>query len=280
MGSTTRKLLVMLFTTAASSFAALAQSQDSLLASIKEAGQVKVALGAATPLVSTSPDGKATGYAVDLLDLVLKDWGLPPLTPVLTAWDAHVPALQARQLDAMGIASITELACKALAISAPYFVSHDVFFVRSGNPKHVTSISQMAQNPEIKLAVVTGSSQEVFAKARGVKSERIVHVPDVQAGAATVTSGRADAFQVGQLSVANPKQSGLDVVLDKELPVKGIGVAFRKQDMHSRDEFNEHLNKLRSNGVMKELYTGKYGLTDWDELAKLTKAGDLAPSCN
>ncbi|MGY4353022.1 ABC-type amino acid transport substrate-binding protein [Bradyrhizobium sp. GM7.3] len=130
------------------------------------------------------------------------------------------------------------------------------------------------------MAVVTGSSQEVFAKARGVKSEQIVRVPDVQAGAATVTSGRADAFQIGQASVANPKQSGLDVVIDKELPVKGIGVAFRKQDMHFRDEFNEHLNKLRSNGVMKELYTGKYGLADWDELAKLTKASDLVPSCN
>ncbi|MGY4353021.1 ABC-type amino acid transport substrate-binding protein [Bradyrhizobium sp. GM7.3] len=114
MGSTTRKLLVMLFTTAATSFGALAQSQDPLLASIKEARQVKVALGAATPLLSVSPDGKATGYTVDLLDIVLKDWGLPSLAPVLTAWDSHVPALQARQLDAMGIASVTEEACKAL----------------------------------------------------------------------------------------------------------------------------------------------------------------------
>lgn len=282
MGSATRKLVlaVVLFAAAGSSFVALAQTEDPLLASIKKAGQVKVALGAAAPLVSTSPDGKASGFTVELTDLVLKDWGLPPLTPVLTAWNAHAPALQAGQVDMVGVVSITGERCKAQAISAPYFVTRDALFVRSRNPKRVASVSQILQNPKIKLAVITASTQEVYAKGQGVKPEQIVRVPDVQAGVATVISGRADVFQIGRLSVANPEQNGLDVVLDKQLPLRGIGVAFRKQDVHARDEFNEHLNNLRSSGVMKELYAVKYRLTDWDVLSKFTKASDLDPNCD
>ncbi|MGY2803792.1 transporter substrate-binding domain-containing protein [Bradyrhizobium sp. USDA 4506] len=272
-------LQLIVCATAVLPFAALAQTEDPLLDSIRKTGEVKVGLGSAPPLVIVSPDGKATGYIVEMINLTLKHMGLPPLTPVVLAWSAVAPAMQAHQIDIGGVASITNERCRAVAISAPFFIDRDALFVLRGNPKHVTSVDEVAHSPEIKLAVVTGSTQEVYAKGHGIKPEQLVQVPDVQAGAATVIGGRADIFQVGRYSILKPEQNGLEVVIDNQLPLKGIGIAFRKEDARFRDRFNEHLNELRDNGVMNELYTVKHALPNWDVLAKLASAGDLEPNC-
>jgi polar amino acid transport system substrate-binding protein len=106
-----------------------------------------------------------------------------------------------------------------------------------------------------------------------------VRVPDIQAGIATVVGGRADAFAVGQFSVPNPQQKGVDLVVDQQAPVSSIAVAFRKEDVGFRDEFNKQIEAIRNNGAMKELYAGKYGFPNWDVLAKITNTNDLAPGC-
>lgn len=281
MRSVARKFarLVVLLAAAGFAFPVLAQTEDALMSSMKKAGQVKVALGSVAPLVSVSPDGKANGYFVELTDLVLKRLDLPPLTPILMAWNAQAPALQARQVDIVGVASITEERCKAIAISAPVFINRDALYVLPANPKQVTSVAQIARSPEIRLAVVTGSTQEAYAKGQGIKPEQLVRVADVQAGAATVIGGRADAFQIGQFSIISPEQKGLKEVADEQLPYKGVGLAFRKEDLRFRDAFNQQLNELRSNGEMKELYAVKYGFNSWDKLASLAKADDLDPRC-
>lgn len=106
-----------------------------------------------------------------------------------------------------------------------------------------------------------------------------MRVPDIQAGIATVLDGRTHAFAVGQFSVPNPQQNGVEVVVRKTSPGSGIGIAFRKEDADFRDQFNKQLEELRTNGAMKELYTVNYRISDWDTLATLTKASDVVPSC-
>lgn len=271
--------LVLLLTLGGYSLPASTE-EDPLLASIRKAGQVKVEVGVAPPYVVASPDGKMSGYAIDVIDLVLKGMSLPQLTPILIAWDAQIPALQARQMDFLAFDLISEARCKRGTIfSAPYFSMQDALYVLPGNPKHLMGYSHVAQNPEVKLAVTTGSSQEVYALKKGVKPEQLVKVPDVQAGAATVIGGRADAYALGQFTIANPGQKGLEAVVDEQAPLNARGVAFRKEDVRFRDAFNEQLNLLRRDGRLKELYAVKYGFPNFDTFAGLTKASDIVPSC-
>ncbi|MCK1406812.1 transporter substrate-binding domain-containing protein [Bradyrhizobium sp. 76] len=138
----------------------------------------------------------------------------------------------------------------------------------------------MQTSVEIKLAVITGSSQEAYAVKQGIARERLVRVPDIQAGVATVTSGRADALVVGQFSIPNAEQKGVEGVVDKEAPMNGIAAAFRKEDIHFRDAFNEQLSLLRRDGNMQQLYFAKYRISNWDTLAKFTEASDIEPSCD
>ncbi|MGY2812085.1 transporter substrate-binding domain-containing protein [Bradyrhizobium sp. USDA 4506] len=272
--------LLLLLTLAGYSLPAFAEAEDPLFASIRKAGQVKVELGVAPPYVVASPDGKMSGYAIDVIDLVLHGMKLPQLTPVPIAWDAQLPALQAHQMDFLAFDLISDARCKRGTIfSAPYFAMQDALYVLPRNPKRLMGYSHVAQNPDVKLAVTAGSSQEAYALSRGIKPEQLVRVPDVQAGAATVLSGRADAFALGQFTIASPAEKGLELVVDEGAPMNARGVAFRKENVRFRDAFNEQLNLLRSNGRLKELYAVKYGFPNFDTFAGMVKASDVVPSC-
>jgi polar amino acid transport system substrate-binding protein len=251
-----------------------------LLQSMQRAGEAKIAIAAAPPWASQSPSGEAQGYLVDVAAAALKAMGVSKLAATMTTWDAMIPGLQAKRFDFVPAGLlITEARCKAVAFSAPVTAQQDALYVPPGNPKRLTGVSQVASAPEIRLGVLTGSAQEAYALKQGVKAEQMVRVPDIQAGVATVIGGRADAFLVGQFSVPNPQQRGVEVVVDRNAPVAGIGIAFRKEDAAFRDAFDRQVATMRSNGTLRELYATKYGLPNWDTLAKLTKTTDVAPAC-
>lgn len=274
-----RLLLLVLPGAAGCSLPSNAQTGAPLYVSVQKAGEVKVGLGSAPPYIAVSPEGHATGYIVEVLNLALKGMGLPAMTPVVAKWDAMIPGLQARQFDFVGGQVITAARCKAVIFAAPIWVMRDALYTRPGNPKQLTGYLQVAQNSDVKLAVIVGTTQEAYALKQGVKSEQLVRVTDIQAGAATVTSGRADAFVVGQFTITNPEEKGLQVVVDKHAPTHGFAAVFRKEDAGFRDAFDEQLNLLRSNGTMEQLYVVKYGISNWEALAELTKASDAEPGC-
>ncbi|MCA6112198.1 transporter substrate-binding domain-containing protein [Bradyrhizobium cenepequi] len=278
-------LLGLLLTLTSYSFSTFARAEGALFGSIREANEVKVALASVAPYITLSPSGEVTGPSVDLQNMVLKGMGLKALTPILTGWDAMIPGLQAHQFDYIGAGiTISDERCKAVLFSTPHYAAHAGLFVLRGNPKHLTSVADIARRPEIKLA--TGRSLDeyrVYALKQGVKPEQIIPVPDIQAGAAMVIGGRADAYIVGQFTIPNPEERGLEVVVDKQSPVYASAVAFRKEDMKFREAFNEQLLVLIKNGTIQKLYE-KYGIPNGDKLAKLlanfTKAKDIVPSCD
>ncbi|KWV48087.1 hypothetical protein AS156_19165 [Bradyrhizobium macuxiense] len=278
-------VVVLLFAPVGHSFAATPQSEGSLLASIRKAGEIKVAMGSAPPYSFVSPTGEAEGYAIDVVKLALEGMGLSSIKVrgVLIAWDAMIPALQAHQVDLVvpGL-TITESRCKAVLYSVPTSAYQDALYLLPGNPKHLTGYSAVVRSPRIKLAVITGASQGAYAVKVGVKPEQLVLVTDIQAGAATVTGGRADAFAVSQSAIPAPEQKGLEVVIDQQSPINGYGVTFRKEDVRFRDAFNKQLNLLIGSGAIEKLYD-KYKIPNGGVVAglvaKFTKAGDMVPGC-
>ena len=103
-------------------------------------------------------------------------------------------------------------------------------------------------------------------------------MPDAQAGIAAVTSGRADAFVIGQFSVPNSRDRGVDIIVDKVSPMAAVAIAFRKEDAGTRDMINSKIAEMRSNGMLKTFYE-KNGFNNWDVLSKAIKPSDIAPDC-
>lgn len=272
--------LLVLFLVVGHSPSAFAQSDDSLSASIRKSGQLKMAMASVPPWTFVAPSGEAKGYTVEMVNIILKGMGLPTATAILTTWDTMIPGLQAHQVDmvAPGL-NITDARCKVVLFSAPTGISQDALYVPAGNAKRLTGYSQVAKSPEIKLAVLTGSSQEAYALKQGVKPEQLVRVPDTQAGIATISGGRSHAFALGQFSIADPAKKGLDVVVDKLSPVNGWAAAFRKEDVRFRDAFDKQLDLLRSNGALTEFFERAGVPQNVEVLSKYRKASDLVPNC-
>lgn len=259
---------------------AQAAGQENLVQSMVRAGVAKAAIAALPPYASRSPSGEAQGYMIDTSSAILRSLGVARIEAITTTFDAMIPGLQARQFDFVPAGlNITGARCAVVAFTAPFTVQNDGLYLRPGNPHGLTGYASAARNPTIRLAVLNGSTQEAFALRQGVKADQLVRVPDAQAGVAAVTGGRADAFALGQFSIPNHTQRGVELVVDRASPLSGVGIAFRKEDGAARDAFDAKLAELRADGTLKRLYE-QYGFTNWDVLAATTRAGDIAPECN
>lgn len=276
----TATLATMLVILSGVTGAATAQEPaDQLLTAMRRAGVAKIAVATLLPYATLSPNGQPEGYTIDISALAMQGLGVPKLSATVTTWDAMIPGLQARQFDFVPAGlSITTARCKAVLFSSPITAQQDALYVLPGNPKRLTGYTSVAQAPDVQLAVLVGSVQEAYALKQGIKPAQLLKVPDAQAGIATVIGGRAQAFAVGQFSVPNPEQKGVEVVIDKSSPVAAVGVAFRKENAQTRDAFNKQLEILRANGAMKDLYI-KWGLKNWETLARVTKTSDVASGC-
>jgi polar amino acid transport system substrate-binding protein len=259
-----------------------AQSGDDapLVKSWKQAGAAKVAIASAPPYAFLSPGGAPQGYLMEVSQEVLKALGVPKLTAVVTTWDAMIPGLQAKQYDFLpGGLNITAARCQVVAFTVPVTAQQDALYLKPGNPKKLTGYASLATTANAHLAVLAGSSQEAYALKQGVPAGQLVRVPDVQAGIAAVTGGRADAFAAGQFTVTEPDKKGVERVVDTTSPAVGIAFAFRKEDAAARDAFDAKIATLKADGRMKSLYADKYGFNNWDLLARINKATDLVADC-
>lgn len=265
------------------------QAEDQLSASIRKAGEIKVAAGAMPLLIDIAPDGSTSGYFVELMKLAFGGLKLPPIKLETTAWNAMIPALQAHRVDvvAPGL-QMTADRCNAILYSAPMYAARLGLYVKLGNPKQIKSIKQITDDPELKVSTVTGGNPEKFLLAHGVPAERIVRVPDDQSGAETVLRGRADTYLGGQYTIVSPKDKGLQVQMDDAVPLLGYGITFRKEDAALRDAVSEQINTLRSNGTLEKMYlkiakavgaTDKDAEANWALLSKVSKPGDIIPGC-
>jgi polar amino acid transport system substrate-binding protein len=253
---------------------------NDLFSDMKRAGGARIAIASVPPYAYLQPNGTPQGYLIDVSSAVAQAYGVPKLTATVTTWDAMIPGLQARQFDFVPAGlNITSERCKVVLFTAPVTVQHDALYVMRGNPRRLSGYASAASSSEVKMAVLAGSTQEAFARKQGVNENQLVMVPDTQAGIAAVTGGRADAFAIGQFSIPNPDQKGVEIVVDAASPLSGIGIAFRKEDQQARQAFNEKLDEMRLNGTLEQLYAKKYGFTNWDVLAKATKASDVASGC-
>ncbi len=255
-------------------------SDTALVKAWKQAGDAKVAIASTPPYAFLAPSGEPQGYLIEMSQEVLKGLGVPKLTAVVTTWDAMIPGLQARQYDFLpGGMNITVARCQVVAFTVPVTAQQDALYVKPGNPKKLTGYAAIAKNADTRVAVLAGSSQEAYAMKQNVATGQLMRVPDIQSGIAAVTGGRADAFIVGQFSVAEPEKKGVERVVDATSPAVGIAFAFRKEDATTRDAFDAQINALKANGTMKKLYVDKYGFNNWDLLARTNKATDIVPDC-
>ncbi|MDW0113828.1 ectoine/hydroxyectoine ABC transporter substrate-binding protein EhuB [Sporosarcina saromensis] len=244
---------------------------EDLLQSLQDKGVVKVGFANEKPYAFEDDNGELQGGAVAIAKEVFKNLGIEEVDGHLSDFGQLIPGLGAGKFDVItaGMA-ITPDRCKSVAFGEPEMQYGEGLIVATGNPENLRSYKDIAANPDIKVAVMSGATEKDFMMREGVDESQIMMVPDIPATFAAVESGRAHATTGTEMTIKMALESAnkdkLEFVTDFEQPdIEGVpsfgAAAFRIDDDELREAYNAELKKLKESGKIAELIE-PFGFTE------------------
>lgn len=226
-----------------------------------EDGYLRVGIANEPPYTEVNADGSVHGAEPDVLRAVLKTMGIPEIQGVITPYDAMIPGLNADRWDVIAAGLFMKQSrCAAVSYSEPVIVSTESFGTPVGNPKNITTVQDVLDNTDLKIAVLTGAFEEGILKEAGVPDSQMVPVKDSRSGMEAVTANRADAFLLPTLSLRSlvEQDSSVEVTAPiEDAPRTGSGAAFRSSDKELLDAYNEALAEFKKTQEFSDI------LTEW-----------------
>lgn len=249
------------------------RDQMDTLTKAKEQGYITVGFANENPYAYKNESGELTGEAVEIARVILNRLGIKELKGELTEFTSLIAGLQAERFDLITAGMfINENRCKAVLFADPEYSIGEALAVKAGNPLGLTSYHAIAEQPDLKVAVMAGAIEVEYLKAADVSEDQMLQVPDQDAAISALQSGRADAMTMtgpalqSRLEAAN--DSGLERVMNFEQPmmdgvsVRGYGAtAFRFGDEAFQEAYNAELNKMKESGELLEILK-KFGFTE------------------
>ncbi|WP_336825348.1 ectoine/hydroxyectoine ABC transporter substrate-binding protein EhuB [Sporosarcina sp. USHLN248] len=247
-----------------------AATGEGKLKSLQDKGVVKVGFANEKPY-AYEEDGELKGGAVAIAKAVFENLGIEEVDGHLSDFGQLIPGLGAGKFDVItaGMA-ISPDRCGSVDFGEPEMQYGEGLIVKKGNPEELHSYKDIANNPDIKVAVMSGATEKDFMLREGVAESQIVMVPDIPASFAAVESGRAHATTGTEMTIKmaleSANQDKLQFVEDFEQPnIKGVpsygAAAFHIDDDELREAYNEELRKLKESGKIAELIE-PYGFTE------------------
>ena len=237
---------------------------------VKEQGYIRAATANEVPYSYMQPDGTSAGIGPDVANQVLKSMGIEEVNWTVTPFGTLIPGLKARRYDFVAAEqNISPERCKQVAFTEPNSSYGEGLLVKKGNPKGLTTYADIAKDPSLTVAVVSGANNVDFLRAVGVKDDQIVFI-QANADAIPTVQSRVDAYAATELTVSelakDQDQVGqvspfTDPVVNDQ-PVRNYGgFAFRPEDKELRDAFNAALVEFRQTDEYKAILAN-YGLSE------------------
>lgn len=236
----------------------------SKLAELKEAGSITVGFANEAPYAYQDDSGELKGASVEVARAVFKELGIDEVKGQLADWGQLIPGVKTGKFDVItaGMAILPER-CEQIDFAEPSIVYGEGMVVKSENPLDLHSYKDIAANPDVTVAVMSGATEVEFLKAAGVKEDQIETYSDIAATMNAVKTGRADATTATELTVKMAVDSsgdGLTYVEDFEQPdvpnVPSYGAAgFAPDSDELTKAYNEALATLKENGELADVIT-------------------------
>jgi polar amino acid transport system substrate-binding protein len=265
--------------------AGLGSVQALTLEEVKSAGYIQGATANEVPYGYMKEDGSAAGIGPEVAIAVLKKMGVTDVNWTVTPFGTLIPGLKARRFAfAAAEQNISPERCKQVAFTEPNSSYGEGLLVKKGNPKKLTTYADIAKDPSLKVAVVSGANNIDFLRAVGVKDDQIVII-QANADALSTVQSRTDAYAATELTVSKLAEGGKDVEQVRPFtdpivngkPVRNYGgFAFRPEDKELHAAFNKALVDFRKTDDYKKILMS-YGLSA--ESIKAAEAKNVADLC-
>jgi len=242
------------------------------VAELQEEGTVNVGFANEPPYAfENSETGELEGANIEIATAVFEEMGVEEVNGHLTDWGELIPGVQAGQYDVItaGMAILPDR-CENASFSEPEMQYGEGLVVAAGNPEGIQSYADIADNPDVTLALMEGTTQFDFVEQEGVSDDQIMSVADIPGQLSAVQSGNADVAAATEATIRTAYESlgsdDVELVEDFEQPdVEGIpsygAAAFNQEDEELRDAYNEALETLKEDGTIDEILDNADGFT-------------------
>ncbi|WP_026570853.1 MULTISPECIES: ectoine/hydroxyectoine ABC transporter substrate-binding protein EhuB [Sediminibacillus] len=238
------------------------EGEGGKLAELQDAGKVTIGFANEKPY-AYEEDGELKGEAVAIAKEVFKNLGIDEVEGQLADFSQLIPGLQAGKFDvATAGMAITPERCENADFGEPEIKYGEGLIVEKGNPHNITSYSDIAENEDITVSVMSGATEIDFLQQEGVSEDQISEAPDIPATFSAVESGRAQATTGTEMTIKMALESAdtdaLEFVEGFEQPdIEGVpsygAAVFHPDNDDLREAYNEELQKLKDNGEIAGL---------------------------
>ncbi|MBP1580777.1 MAG: transporter substrate-binding domain-containing protein [Oscillospiraceae bacterium] len=239
---------------------ACAKKEDDLLATIKDRGEIIVAMeGTWAPWTYHDENDQLVGYDTEVATLIAEKLGVKA-TFVEGEWDGLLAGLDAGRYDIMvnGV-DITEDRLEKYDFSTPYAYNKTAVIVKSDN----TEITSMEDLDGKQTANTISSTYAEVAESYGAT---VTGVDDLNQTIELLLSGRIDATLNAEVTYydymkAHPDAEIKIATLDKDATQVAIPMRKGEESANLLKAINEALAELEAEGKLTEL-SEKYFGTD------------------
>lgn len=209
------------------------------------------------PFTVKGPDGKWSGFEIDLVNAICKRIQAK-CTVVETAWDGIIPALTTKKIDVIfNSMSITPEREKTIAFSVPYYYTPAVFV--GAKSLKLASINPSDMKGKT-IGVQTSTPSADYLKKVYAKSAKIRIYNTQDEVNADLAAGRIDLQLVDETGIYDFLKTPEGSKMEKKGTVPkdpifgpGIGAGLRKEDADLKKKFDEALKAINSSGEFKTI---------------------------
>jgi polar amino acid transport system substrate-binding protein len=232
------------------------------LEALRSQGTITVGIAGEKPYAYLE-GGELTGMDPSVQKVIWGNLGIDEVRPQQVDFDGLIPGLVAQRFNVVAAGMfITPERCGQAAFSDPMYCAPNAFLVPSGNPENISDFQSVA-DAGIKLGVLGGAVEGIYAEDSGVKSGNIVEVPSNRDGLLQLEQGRIGAFGLTSITLKDILKDNPDTDVELTEPFTPVvdgkeqlgcgGAVFRKRDTDLRQAFNRELAKLRESGELLKI---------------------------
>jgi polar amino acid transport system substrate-binding protein len=217
--------------------------QDTSLSRLQKEGVIRIGYAVEAPYAFLEPGQEVTGESPEVARQIVARLAISHIEWRQVEFGSLIDELQAERIDVIAAGMfITPERAKIVSFSEPIFHVNQGLLVAKGNPRQLHAYEQIQTQPNLKIAVLAGSTEEHLLLQLGILKNQLVIVPDALTGRIAVEAGVVDGLalsaptiqsmvlqgQVGKVEAAQPFEQPR-ITEQKHL---GYGAfAFRKQDI-------------------------------------------------
>ncbi len=261
----------------AGGWAARLAHEDDSLERVTGAGVLRVGYTVEAPYAWVQADGRVTGESPETAREVARQLGIARVEFVQVPFAELIPSLLDQRFDVIGAGLfVTEERRRRVRFAAPTLRVRPGLLVPAGNPKALTSSVDLLRRADLRVAVIQGAVEEARLLALGLPPDRLLGLPDAQAGLAAVAAGAADALALSLptlrwMSLRVP--GSFEVLVDTASAQTGgaedrVGFAFRPQDAALQAAWDRAQARWTAGDEYRRLVE-RFGFTEDDRLAAL-----------